>query len=347
MDDNKNIRPPRQALAEALILSSEILKNIELSEISLTNIALKASRLARILNDFDYQQIMEYEAGGYPSTAYGVAKEIWELGILAGRTYEIHVPNSNDTKQYMYTESIEQLEEALRTAEIALRSAKDPDISISSANPNQFVSAGIDHSYERASIRSSVSNHAEKVASRRKFIYHYALQKHYELKFSGISDDIFTRIRDTVDERIGQLIPNAIQKFTAVHESLLSENPENWANAVHSCRRILQDLADAIFPPTDEDRVIQQKNKAKSIKLGKDQYINRIVAYVEDNSESERFRELVGSNLAYLGDRLDSIFSASQKGSHSTVSHEEADRYVIYTYLLVGDILSLANLESE
>ena len=30
VDDNKNIRPPRQALAEALTLSSEILKNIEL-----------------------------------------------------------------------------------------------------------------------------------------------------------------------------------------------------------------------------------------------------------------------------------------------------------------------------
>jgi hypothetical protein len=247
----------------------------------------------------------------------------------------------------MYTESIGQLEQTLKTAEIALRSAKDPDISISSANPNQYVSSGIDHSYERASIRSSVSNHAEKVASRSKFIYHYALQKHYEPKFSGISDDIFTRTRDTVDKKIGDLIPDAIQKFTAVHESLLSENPENWSNAVHSCRRILQDLADAINPPTDEERVIKHNNKEKSIKLGKDQYINRIIAYVQDNSESKRFRELVGSNLANLGNRLDSIYKASQKGSHSLISHEEADRYVIYTYLLVGDILSLTNLKSE
>ncbi len=43
----------RKALSEALYLSSEILKNIELSELPLTNIALKASRLARLLNDFD------------------------------------------------------------------------------------------------------------------------------------------------------------------------------------------------------------------------------------------------------------------------------------------------------
>ena len=50
---------------------------------------------------------------------------------------------------------------------------------------------------------------------------------------------------------------------------------------------------------------------------------------------------MVGSELAYIGNRLDALFKASQKGSHATVSKEEADRYVVYTYLTVGDILSL------
>ena len=45
--------------------------------------------------------------------------------------------------------------------------------------------------------------------------------------------------------------------------------------------------------------------------------------------------------MRYMGDRLDAIFRAAQKGSHSTVTKEEADRCVVYTYLLVGDILSL------
>lgn len=82
--------------------------------------------------------------------------------------------------------------------------------------------------------------------------------------------------------------------------------------------------------------------KNKIIKLGKDNYINRIIAYVESQSNSERFTDIVGSNLGFLGDRLDAIFKAAQKGSHDTISsHKEADRYVIYTYLIIGDILSL------
>ena len=36
---------------------------------------------------------------------------------------------------------------------------------------------------------------------------------------------------------------DTIKKFTSVYSNLLSENDEDWSNAVHSCRRILQDLA--------------------------------------------------------------------------------------------------------
>ena len=65
------------------------------------------------------------------------------------------------------------------------------------------------------------------------------------------------------------------------------------------------------------------------------------MAFVEDSAESERFQEIVGSHLRYMGERLDALFGAAQKGSHTTVTKEEADRCVIYTYILVSDILSL------
>lgn len=58
----ENVPPSSKALLEALTLSEELLRNIELNEISLASIALKTSRLARLLNEFDYQRIFEYEA---------------------------------------------------------------------------------------------------------------------------------------------------------------------------------------------------------------------------------------------------------------------------------------------
>lgn len=83
-----HVPPSKQALIEALALSQEILRNIELSELSLVSIALKASRLARILNEFDYQKIMEFEASGYPTTPTGVHPQIYKLAVLANREYQ-------------------------------------------------------------------------------------------------------------------------------------------------------------------------------------------------------------------------------------------------------------------
>jgi len=336
------IPPNPKALEEALELSEQILRNIELSEIPLSSAALKASRLARLLNDFDYQKIMEYEAGGYPSTPEGVHPDIWKLAEVANRKFQQKDSKSGEMKEYVILESIQQLEEQLHSARIGIEAARDRDISISSANPDQWVAPPLGNIFERQRLQDQVSALSRKLSSRQAFIYQYALRKHYELKFSGVVGDVFSRIRETADSMIGSLVPDAVQKFSAVYENLRSENPENWSNAVHSCRRILQDLADAVFPPQSEDRIVKREKKEIAIKLGSDNYINRLICFAEDNSTSKRFKDLVGSHLTFLGDRLDSVFKAAQKGSHDTIiSREEADRYVVYTYMIVADILSL------
>lgn len=335
-----SVPPSRQALREALSLSEEVLKNIELSEMPLANVALKASRLARLLNDFDAQKIMEYEASGYPITPDGVVPDIYRLAVSAGREYQQKDAKTGEVNNYIYATPIEELEQELKSTEAALAAARDPDVSVSSANPNQMVWNPVGNKFERDTIRSSAARAQRRLSTRRSFIYSYVLRRHHELRFSGIADDIFSRIREKVDSVIGTRVPDAVQKLAAVYENLQSENPEDWANAVHSCRRILQDLADAVYPPR-EDVEKEIDGRKRLIKLGAENYINRLIAFLEERSASERFVEVVGSHLAFIGDRLDSVFRAAQKGSHAVVTKEEADRYVVYTYLVTGDILSL------
>ena len=334
------VPPSRQALREALTLSEDILRNIELSEMPLANIALKASRLTRLLNDFDSQKIMEYEASGYPSAPDGVPPDIYHLAVIAGREYQQKDEKSGKVMEYIFTTSIEELEQEVKSTEAALAAARDPDVSVSSANPNQTVWNPVGNKFERDTIRTSAARAQRRLSARRSFIYSYALRRNHELRFSGIADDIFSRIREKVDAAIGSKVPDAVQKLAAVYDNLQSENPEDWANAVHSCRRILQDLADAVYPPrADIEKEINGKKRI--IKLGADNYINRLIAFLEERSNSDRFKEIVGSHLSFIGDRLDSVFQAAQKGSHSVVTKEEADRYVVYTYLVAGDVLSL------
>ena len=134
-----------KSLDEALYLSEDILKGIELANTSLVSCTLKASRLARLLNDFEYQRIFAFESSGYPSTPNGVNKDIWKLYQKADRTYKEKV-----TKEKVETEvekanisSVGSLETEMESLKENLRIAYDPNVSISSANPNQFVNTGL------------------------------------------------------------------------------------------------------------------------------------------------------------------------------------------------------------
>ena len=51
--------------------------------------------------------------------------------------------------------------------------------------------------------------------------------------------------------------------------------------------------------------------------------------------------KVISSDLKYIGERLDGVFNAAQKGSHTNIDLSEAKRFVIHTYLVVGDILEL------
>jgi len=94
--------------------------------------------------------------------------------------------------------------------------------------------------------------------------------------------------------------------------------------------------------PPKADKSIVVNGEQKRIKLGPDNYVNRLIAFIEERTTSERFSKIVGSHVEYIGERLDSVFKATQKGSHAKiVNKEEADRYAVYTYLVFGYILSL------
>jgi hypothetical protein len=333
------IPPTRQALAEAFNLSAEILKDIELSQLPLTNIALKASRLARLLNDFKMLRIFEYEVSGYPTTPDGVKAEVWDLAQIAGRVFVDTEPFKKPAKR-IFLDSIDSLEDTVRTTEAALAAARDPE---TPAPPRKFLNTELapGNSIERALRLGASQRAAQRLASRRNLIYQYVQRKYYELKFSGIADDIFSRTRERVDAIIGSAIPDSVKRFTAVYDNLQSDNPEDWSNAVHSCRRILIDVADLVFPATKDTREMVVDKKTRTVRLGPENYVNRIIAFVDGRSSSDRFNEIVGSHIRFIGDRLDAIVSAANKGTHNKVLREEAERCVVFTYLLIGDILNL------
>lgn len=75
-------------IKECTELSSEILKNFELSELPVSNIILKCLRLCRLLGDEDGILLFSYESSGYPKERDGLLNpETWRIAGIAGRRY--------------------------------------------------------------------------------------------------------------------------------------------------------------------------------------------------------------------------------------------------------------------
>jgi hypothetical protein len=286
---------------EAMALAEEILRDMELGQLPLAQVCLKTARLSRLLNDTDKTAVATDAAG--------------------------HVA---------------ELEGRIETSRLRLAAAQDRPVSISSANPSQYVMTPSGNVVERNQIENAIIHHRQMLQKVRGDFYGYVLTIYYELRFSGVPTQIFEQTRLRADAALANMVPDAVKKFVSVFDNLKSKNEEDWANAVHSCRRILVAVADSLYPPNPGGVDEVTSASGKKIKVGPDHYVNRLMLYVEDRAESARFKDVVGAQLDYLGNRLDALSSAASKGTHTAIVRvDEAERYIIYTYLLIGDLLSL------
>jgi AbiTii len=84
--------------AEALQLAEELLSDIEYSRLSPVDIAKKASRLARLLDDADAMEWLRFEVGGYTPSDRGYMSEAEVVaarrsGRFTGMNPETGTPN--------------------------------------------------------------------------------------------------------------------------------------------------------------------------------------------------------------------------------------------------------------
>ncbi|MFP3667782.1 hypothetical protein SB717_21795 [Priestia sp. SIMBA_032] len=333
---------PKDRNEEALQLSEEILKNFELSEIPTQHILLKCLRLARISNDFEALEWLNQEANGFDFDAKGfMTQTAWAASAKSGRRYFTDDPKSKAAKpkkvEMAFTQSIAVMEAAVDGAKARMAVAYDRDVSISS-HSTYLPTVPPGNQRERRDLLELIRSNTEKIEKVKSKLYQYVFNLNYELKFGEITEDIFTRKRKSVDTNLKDICPEAIQKFISVYENLKSNNDEDWANAVHTCRRIIKEVADSLYPSSDIPVGVPGRNP---IKIGEDQYINRLIQYINSKSTSDKFSSIVGSHLKFIGERLDGVHEAANKGTHAEVTLDEAERYIIYTYLVIGDILAL------
>lgn len=317
-------------VASAALLSDQLLEDIEMSRLTLADQIRRASRLARLLDDDEALSWLGHEIDGFRTVTGGLNAS----QVKAAKRSRRHAPSKDAGKETFWTDSVDMIQADVESARLQLGAAADAPVSVSSANPSQFVTAPSGNSRERTSLRQFISTRSDLLGRILGAVHGYVSEKNVELRFGAAMESAFAVLRKEVDGKISSLVPTASVKFASAFENASSSNSEDWANAAGACRRLIKAVADELRPAGEP---------VGNIKMTDDKYINRLIDWINRQHElSATPKDVIRRDLEFLGNRLDAFADAGHKGAHAEVTRYEASRYITGTYLLIGDILRLS-----
>jgi hypothetical protein len=117
---------------------------------------------------------------------------------------------------------------------------------------------------------------------------------------SGVADKIYLRAR--------QVDPGIIEIFDAALIAMEThETPEQLSYVALSCRRLLERLANALYPPRDE--------LVDGRKVSGEKYVNRLWAYIREHLTSQTDSRVLLTNLADVENRIKKSMRRQIRGS--------------------------------
>lgn len=176
--------------------------------------------------------------------------------------------------------------------------------------------------------KNNLYNHLNYV---RKRAHEFASTLYNQLKFAGTISSCFDILKGAVDDRLLDLDPTLAEQLMVAFKAVSSAKDEEWSQALTTCRRLLESLADQLHPASTDT--------TKGRALTQPQYVNRLWAFMDKSIESESNRDLAKAHVDFLGSWLEKTNKVANKGVHAEVTQIEAVKATFHTYLLVADLL--------
>ena len=156
-----------------------------------------------------------------------------------------------------------------------------------------------------------------------------------EILYGKIPEGIFKKFQDKVNTLLARSNPAAVSELNTAYENLArSGDPEKAAHVAFSCRRLIRAVADELFPARDQAYIKRDKTP---MKVGKDCFLNRLDAYVDSLGSDNRI--YLARKIGLLRDAYGNIPQSVNKGTHDSITQADAEMLVIYSYLILGEIL--------
>ncbi len=191
----------------------------------------------------------------------------------------------------------------------------------------------------KTSLTSLIKDNEGLLSRIKNRIHDYVLNLNYKLRFENITDSIFERHRNMVEQKLSQVCPAAVREFVAIYDRLADSKPELWSQAMSSCRRVLKEFADSVFPASSEAYTDSSGVKRD---VTDEKIRNRLCAYIDSVCFSKSKSSFLKFKLEDVIHRVDCLYDLASKGikaKSEELKKEDIDMCVIETFLLLGFIL--------
>ena len=141
-------------------------------------------------------------------------------------------------------------------------------------------------------------------------------------------------IADSVVARLGDAVPDLSDRlWTALRTFDQAETTEQLSQVAVTCRRIIEHVADRLFPPREAGTA--------EPKLGPKHYRNRLLAFADRARSTDTAIDLVCVSTNTLDEQITKLLAVAQKGIHAETCRAETRRCLLRTILLLDDLLAL------
>ena len=326
--------------AEIIAECKAIIDAIERKDVPLSRVALKARRLAQLLDDDVAFTWLSMECVGADGLAPPARQWADATGAAALKGVEryLKIRAIRDYSQVglmQFAEEVAQgkIADKTRVAGAPLAELEAEPAALSKAEREQIAATPGGHSIllmasGRLAERRKV---LERIAAS---IHEWATGVYIVHRFRQAAGNIFERFKTHADAVLAHLCPEAIGKLDNAVEKADSGRPEDWAAAALSCRRVLHDFADAVYPSRDE--LVDGRS------VTKDKYKNRLWAFAKEKGNNAlEHAFLADEEITALCKTLDRVYELDSKGVHADVTREEAHLAVLKTYILLEQLAQL------
>lgn len=321
------------AHAALLELAHELVDDIELARLGPDQLILKAMRLARLAEDDTARAWLQWEINGYPNAAKPRAQM-----LKFGRLQEAG-------SKYGYWQPLAGILATIAAMQAEIQSLRIPSINFapSSANPSenvtgfagftaQAVTKPAHDTLQRLQVLTNAVSLLSSVRSKvLGAVHEFAVSHYHKLAFEALAEGMFERYRNQVDEVLARDTPDALEKIPAVYERLADRDPEAISQAMNSVRRVIKAVVDRLYPPAEGSVEVD----GKSYEIGSDKVLNRLDLFLRNKCSSRSRRERLTKSLRAIHDR-------ASTGAHTEISAQEARSLFLQSYLLLGEVLTLA-----